>query len=277
MSSLITEYMPCESLRPFVELFWEGSFNANASGQISMQLIPNGCLELIIHLNDLHCNLQKDNSWSQTPDYMIIGMFTQPYEVRFENHVKVFAIRFKPEAIYNVFGVPASKLKERYEDMSMVLGSSFRDFSHRLREEKSVGGMIRNTEKYLLKCLLENKIDLNYVNSAADLIRNTKGIKIEDLPNRLYISQRQLEREFKDKVGISPKHYLRITRINEVLRMLSANRPIDLTSVAYHCGYFDQAHFIKDFKRITGIKPTIYIRERRQIIANPGLAHYSQK
>jgi len=86
-----------------------------------MQMIPNGCLELIFHLNNLHCDLQNDNTWSQTPDYMIIGLFIQPYEVQFKNHVKVFAIRFKPEGIYNVFGVPASVLKERFEGSVQLL------------------------------------------------------------------------------------------------------------------------------------------------------------
>lgn len=260
---------------PFVEVFWEGSFNTNATGRMSMQMIPNGCLELIFHLNDLHCDLHHDNIWSQSPDYMIVGMYTQPFEVQFKNLVKVFAIRFKPEGIYNVFGVPASVLKERFEDMCMVMDSEFRDFSHRLREEKSIDAMIKRTENYLGKLLRGNKIDIGYVNMAAELIRNTKGIKIEELLDSVCISQRQLERAFKNKIGISPKHYLRLTRINEVLRFLDGDRAIDLTSAAYHCGYFDQAHFINDFKRITGKTPSIFIKERRKIICNPGLAHYT--
>ena len=268
MNNLIAEYIPCDSLKPFVELYWEGSFNANARRPTSLHLIPNGCLELIFHLNDLHCNLQKDDTWTQTPDYMIIGLYTNPYEVQFNNHVKVFAIRFKPEGIYNVFGVPASVLKERFEDMSVVFGKGFRDFSHRIREEKSVLSMINRTENYLLRNLQSKKIDINYVNVAAELIRNSTINKIEDLANKLYISKRQLEREFKNKVGISPKHYFRISRINEVLRLLNDNQDMNLTRVAYQCGYYDQAHFIHDFKRITGIKPSIFIRKKGEFILN---------
>ena len=273
MSAQIHEYKPCEGLQPFVEVYWEGSFNSNATDLLSLQIIPNGCLELIFHLNDLHCDLQKHSIWSQTPDYMIIGMYLQPYEVQFRDYVNVFAIRFKPEGIYNVFGVPASTLKERFEDMSMVFGSDFRDFCHRLKEEKSTAARIKRAENFLLKNLMSNKIDLNYVNQAAELMRNIKGLKIEDLTSQVFISQRQLEREFKKKVGISPKHYLRIMRLNEVFRLLNENQTIDLTSVAYHCGYFDQAHFINDFKSITGIKPTVFINERSQIIAIPGQTH----
>ena len=205
---------------------------------------------------------------------MILGLFTRPYEVQFRGMVKVFAIRFKPEGFYNVFGVPASEFKERYEDMSIVLGTEFIDLSHRVREEKSIAGIIRRVERHLLKNIQTNNIELSYVNRAAELIRQTKSIRIEELSNQVYISQRQLEREFKDKIGISPKQYLRIIRLNEVQRLLDNNNLMDLTSVAYYCGYFDQAHFINDFKRITGKKPTIFIKERGQIIANPGLAHY---
>lgn len=269
------EYKPCDSLRPFVELFWEGSFDAAPTGSMSMQMIPNGCLELIIHLNDLHCNLRQDDKWSQSPDYMIMGLFTKPFEIQFSGWVRVFAIRFKPEGLYNVLGVPASAFIEGYEDMTMVLGRDFRDFSNRLRELNDVGAMIRHTESHLVKCMQHNNLDLSYVNLAADLIRSTKGLKIEDLSNRVFISQRQLEREFKAKVGISPKHYLRIFRINEVLRLLNNDQTIDLTSVAYYCGYSDQAHFINDFKKITGEKPSIFIKERGRFISNPGLAHYA--
>jgi len=276
MSIFVKEYKPCNSLMPFVELYWEGSFNADATGQISLQMIPNGCLELIIHLNDLHCDLNKDDIWSQSPDYMILGLHTKPYEVQFQNLVKVFAVRFKPEGLYNVFGLPVSMFKDSYEDMTLVMGHKFRDFSHRVKEEKSVAAMIARTEIYLLNCLHGNKIDLSYVNLAADLIRKTKGIRIDELPDKLFISQRQLEREFKDKVGISPKHYLRITRINEVLRLLDDNHEMDLTSVAYYCGYFDQAHFINDFKSITGRKPSIFIRDRDQFMVNTVLSHYTQ-
>ena len=275
MNNLITEYMPCQNLRPFVELYWEGNFNVDASGRTSIKMIPNGCLELIIHLNDLHCDLEKDNTWSQTPDYMILGLFTKPCEVRFKNFVKVFAVRFKPEGLYNVFGLPASMLKDRYEDMQLILGNGFRDFCHRLKEEKDIIAMIKCAENYLLNNLLDRKIGRNYINLAAEIIRKTKGARIEDLADKLFISQRQLEREFKDKLGISPKQYLRLTRVNEVFRLLNDNQMLDLTSIAYQCGYFDQAHFINDFKKITGYNPSIFIKGSEQFISNPGLAHYA--
>ena len=275
MGNPISEYKPCENLRPFVELYWEGTFNLNGSENLSMQMIPNGCVELIIHLSDQHCNLYNAYGWSQTPDYLIMGLFTQPYQVKFNTPVKVFAIRFKPEGIYNIFGVPASNFTDSFGDMTMVLGREFRDFSSRIREERSIVHMLQRTENYLMRGLEQQKIEMSYVNRAAELIRNTKGIKIEEIPNQVSIGLRQLEREFKAKLGISPKNYLRITRINEVIRLLASNRTMSLTAVAYDCGYSDQSHFINDFKRIAGEKPTIFVRENQRFISSPGLSYYS--
>lgn len=273
MHSSITEYQPGNALSKFVDCYWEGSFQLNTSKSVSMQMIPNGCVELIIHLNDLHCDLYSDVQWSQSPDYMILGLFTRPYEVRLSGTVILFAIRFKPEGIYSIFGIPASKFIDGYEDMAMVIGDDFRGFCHRVREEKSTTGMVSRTESYLLRTLQRNKIDLSYINFAAELIRQIKGIRIEELSDRVFISQRQLEREFKNKLGIGPKHYLRIMRLNEVQRLLK-DRAMDLTSVAYHCGYTDQAHFIRDFKSIIGENPTIFLKGKNRYIVNPGVKKY---
>lgn len=242
--------------------------------QISLQIVPNGCVEIIIHLSDLHCNLHDGTyGWSQTPDYLVLGLFTHAFEVKFTTTVDVFAIRFKPEGIYNLFGLPSSMFLDSYEDMSMVLGKDFHDFCNNLKETNTVDQMVGQTERYLFKTLAKQCNDLNYVNRAAELIRNEQGIRIKKIADELSISQRQLEREFKAKIGISPKHYLRITRINEVIRLLHENHHLSLTSVAYHCGFADQAHFINEFKKITGEIPTIFLKERERFISNSGLSH----
>ncbi len=103
MGSPITEYKPSESLQPFVEVFWEGNFNANATHPLSLKVVPKGSVELIIHLNEVHCELYNSYGWSPSPDFMIIGLFSNPYEVHFNHPVKVFSIRFKPEGIFNVW------------------------------------------------------------------------------------------------------------------------------------------------------------------------------
>lgn len=276
MSVTIIEYKPADYLQPFVQFFWEGNFNITLEPLLKQQVAPNGFVELIIHLTDDHCFLPAGNRWSRSPDYTIIGLYTRPYEVQFPCLVKTFGIRFKPEGIYNLFGIPASVFSENYEDMELVLGKEFSEYCSKLREASDTRHKLKITERYLLTQLKRNNRDLSYVNRAAEMIRRPNSLeKIDDLPGRVYISLRQLEREFKQKVGITPKQYHRITRLNDVYRRLEENQQVEFTKIAFDCGYADQAHFIRDFKSIMGVKPTIFIKEKQQYIVNSRLAESS--
>ncbi|MFH5883582.1 helix-turn-helix domain-containing protein [Halalkalibaculum sp. DA3122] len=269
MSIHITEYRPIEYLQPYVELFWKGDFNVTRMAEFRQQVVPNGFLELIIHLSEQHCDLPYDGNWSKSPDYTIIGLYTKPYEVRFCELVNTFGIRFKPEGIYNLFGVPASLFSESYDDMEQVLGPSFREYCSKMMEASNCDEMLKLTEKYLLNQLERNTSELTYVNYAAEMIRKSEDFnKIEEIPGKVYVSLRQLEREFKNKIGTTPKRYMRIARLNEVHKKLESNQELELTQVAFDCGYADQAHFIRDFKSIMGVNPTLFIKKRDQFIVN---------
>lgn len=275
MNIRVNEYKPDKSLSPFIEWYWMGSFNDRASGNLSWRVVPSGYVELIIHLTDLHCDLPGFQGWSQSPNYTIIGLQTKPYVVRFSNNVRVFGIRLKPEGIYNVFGVRASEFMDVYEDMSLVMGRSFRDFCDQLTMKKNAKNMLQIANQYLIKTAKRNGNNPGYVNNAAELIRKSGGVlKMEDLTDSVFIGLRQLEREFKERIGISPKKYLRISRLIQVHRLLEANKELNLTQVAYQLGYTDQAHFIRDYRSIIGEKPSGLVKEKDRFIVNTKLADH---
>lgn len=273
MNTVIKEYDPSPRLGAYVELFWFGQFNLNQAPWLSQRVIPNGYIELIIHLTDSHCELLQGRDYESSPDYTLIGLFTEPYDVHFRKRVRVFGIRFKPEGLYHVFGMPASEIHAAFADMENFTGRNFREFSSRIRDADSIGEMIMLSEKYLLGNVTNSRSDLYYLNRAAEIIRRKKGlISMEELAGKAYISARQLEREFRQKVGISPKNYMRIARLNEVNRIISQGRRVLLTDVSYACGYSDQAHFIRDFKHFTGESPKKFISKRDNYIINPNAA-----
>jgi AraC-like DNA-binding protein len=269
----IKEYKPCRELRPYVELFWTGNFNIDSAGLLSQRVVPYGYVELIIHLSDDHCELLQGSFHSPSPDYTLIGLFTKHYDVHFRKHVRVFGIRFKPEGIYNAFRVPASEVHQGFADMESFTGSHFREFCSSLRESVSHPGMISLTEKYLLKRLNSSRLNLYYLNIAAEIIRQKNGvISMNELAGKVFISTRQLEREFKQKLGISPKSYMRIARLNEVNRKINNGERIDLTELSYTAGYSDQAHFIRDFREFTGESPKVFLSKRDEFLVHPNNA-----
>src|SRR5262245_13052130 len=87
---------------------------------------------------------------------------------------------------------------------------------------------------------------------------------ISELADYCEVSVRQLERGFRHVIGTSPKVFARILRFQQAQRRLMFDPEADLTSLAYECGYFDQAHFIKDFKAFAGQTPTEYAQQMRE-------------
>lgn len=269
MSTTIHEFAPSRALAPYVELIWEASFNTVSDPLLQLKVVPNGFLELIIHVSDRHCQLARRGIWIPSPDYTIIGLHTEPYEVRFSGEVRVTAIRIKPEAVRNLFGIPASEFHRQYEDMEMVLGAGFRSFCSKLIETELQSHRLDLIEVWLLGRLERNGLPLTYVNHAAEMIRDVDGyIGVEDLCSRVYISKRQLEREFRRQVGITPKMYMRIARLNAVHRVLQTQDVQDLSRIAYRYGYADQSHFIRDFREFTGERPGLFVKNREDFIVN---------
>ena len=271
MSVIVREFKPSPKTNQFVDLYWEGSFNMDKDPEISQRVVPSGYIELIIHITDWHCDLFKNGKWGQSPDYTLIGIYTKPYTVKFSDLVNTFGIRFKPDGFYNVFGVPVSEFKHTFDDMESLAGREFREFCSRLRDIDNTSYRIMLAEKYLRKKVEETNIDFGYLNRAAEIIRKTKGfIKIEELAKKSFISMRQLEREFVNKIGITPKMYMRISRLNEVNRVLESRRELKLTDVTYECGFSDQAHFIREFKNFTGETPKVFIKDKHKFMVIPG-------
>lgn len=273
MNLEINEYKPSASLSAFVELFWKGNFNLNSTRLFTQRVIPNGYVELVIHTNDSHCELLQGSDFSYSPDYLLIGIHTKPYDVNFRSNVKVFGIRFKPEGVYSIFGIPAADIHHNFIDAESVFCKLFKEFCSSLRESESVSQMIFQTEDFLNKRISSRNLNVNYLIKAADIIRKSNcKLSVEQLAEKVNISTRQLEREFKYKLGMSPKSYMRIARLNAVNRRILNGERVDLTALSFSSGYADQAHFIRDFKNFTGESPKIFLGKKDQYLVNPNTA-----
>ena len=94
------------------------------------------------------------------------------------------------------------------------------------------------------------------------------GISLPTVQNELNITERSLERYFKQYVGISPKLYARINRFQTALETLRKSNFDSLTDIAYQNNYFDQSHFIRDFKEFAGTTPKHFLHQANEQVAN---------
>lgn len=257
MNSPFSKYPPSEILAPYLFNFWEAVFNPDASEAVQFKTLPNGTVELIIHLSDEHCGLIQQDSWVDSPEYTLIGLRTQPYPVRFRRRVEVFGIRFKPEGIPALFGIPAAEFLDRQTNMEEVLGGPFRTFCARLREAAGSRQRIEVAEAYLKEQLLRKAYYPDYFAKAVELIRKRAGqLSVEDLSSKVFISRRQLERAFREKLGLTPVQYIRLSRVLKAYEGLRNDPGANLGALSYSCGFADQAHFNRELKSWTGEAPT---------------------
>ena len=263
MGVQINEYAPAVALRPFVVQYWEGVFKGSPTAALSQKVVPSGYIELVLHLSYSRCELKVNSDWKESAAFSLVGFWTSPFMLQFKDTVETFGIRFKPEAIYSLFGVPAAEFINCSANLEEVFGSSFTSFCLQIEELKTAGERVQLADNYLLKKLYKADGRSSFLQAAADLIRRQKGeISVKTLSDTVCISTRQLEREFKNKLGLSPKTYMRIARLNMVQQLVNQNPAITMAQLSYLCGYADQAHFIKDFKGLTGELPSVYVTEK---------------
>lgn len=115
---------------------------------------------------------------------------------------------------------------------------------------------VQFVEKFLLTHLDASRVD-SAMTAAVRMIKQTQGeLRIAELARQCGLSQSALDRRFRRAVGVAPRRFASLVRLQTVMRLQEAGAT--LTTIAHAAGYYDQAHFIKDFKRITGAAPTAF-------------------
>jgi AraC-like DNA-binding protein len=116
-------------------------------------------------------------------------------------------------------------------------------------------------EQILMKKLMQRAIDPLIIHAARQISSNAGNIRIRDLVQTLSISRDAFEKRFRQSIGTSPKRFSSIVRMRKLVKAGKDEK--SLTELAYDFGYFDQSHFIKDFKLFTGKTPSSFFKSAR--------------
>lgn len=190
------------------------------------------------------------------------GQFTSKQTFLINNKVCGVQVVFKPLGPYYLFGLPQYHFIDAIEDGFDFL-PGLKDILSRLEDRESDRiGFANILENYFLTRLsrYEQPDSLRFL-SMYDYIKEQRGCRsVKELCYNSSISKTRLEAHFKEKIGISPKKLSCIVRFQSLLKEIKTYPDIRWNELVYKYGYFDQNHFIKEFKVFTGITPTQYIR-----------------
>jgi AraC-like DNA-binding protein len=170
------------------------------------------------------------------------------------NHLMI-KIGFQPGALHRLLRVPMQQMIQIDYDGEAVFGSAVKDVVDAFANAADFNTMINIANEFMFSHLAKIKKPFSIDYIIPEIIKYGGTIKIDELVKKAYMGNRQFERAFKDRMGVSPKFYSRLVRFGKAWLLKEYNPHITWTQVAYECNYFDQMHLIRDFKVFANANP----------------------
>ena len=248
-------FEPQQNLAEWVKCYWtlESTFK---NTPLKNTIIPDGTMKLIFHYKDTYMHHPSDKESIILPKCFLIGQLTRPYVVEPLGATGSFVVRFQPNGFLPFANIAVKEIQNTAVPLDKLFGKDGEEIGERILKANSTSERIELIETFLLRRLTnKNTID-NIVKSAVDTIINANGqFSVNELSKQNNINRRQLARKFSSIIGLSPKQLSKTIRIQNTLKTLLTKEVTSLTDLAYENEYFDQAHFIKDFREFTGLTP----------------------
>lgn len=252
---LYSEYQPCKELSQFINCYWVsptilslGDFIYSAKQEI---IIPDGCMDIIFEVD------------KQTNDYncYIVGMMSKPI-IAFPDfsQKQIYAIRFNPGGAYSFINNNLDDFTDLAVDLKNISNNLEREMAAIFLSKKSLYEKIKYLNVFFLRHFSQRGQNEVIMNSLASIFSAKGNVEINKLAQDLHISERQLNRIFKQRIGLAPKEFTRIIRFQNALQRVLLSSNVNWSSLAVESGYHDQAHFIGEFKTFAGITPTQAIK-----------------
>lgn len=263
------KFQPPPHLAPYVECFyvWEADFSL--SGIQEIESPPNGFGSIVFNYDQTYnVKTSNQNDFNAVPKTFITGQATGSYHLQLSAKIGMIGIVFRPAAISTLFDLPMYEFTNERHELKAVLGNEIETIEQKILNANDHEERMVILTQFLNIRLLKIKKGLDRTDYSANLIYDSKGItNISSMMNDLYVYRRQFERQFLNKVGISPKYYARTRRIGYLcMQLVNKKWKIDdWHDLIYQMGYYDQSHFIKEFTSFTGKSPTFYLKNNQEL------------
>lgn len=262
-------FPPHADLQSLVKCYW--TLEVPKLDTYERQLIiPDGCIDMIFILGDDVKRYSSDDNFIIQPRAMVLGQITEPFFVEPTGYVNSFAVRFYPYGFANFVQAPIKELANKETPLHLLFGEKVSaGLEQKIISATGTSNRIDMVTEFLLERLKDRATVDSIVKTTIDTILGTKGsTAIKSVLKDDLAKRRQLERKFIKQIGISPKQLGKVIRLQTALKMLLNRQTENLTQIAYESDYYDQAHFIRDFKEFTGTTPKAFLDDDRMTLSS---------
>lgn len=239
------------SLRSYVKLICtmdcdEGTDNNH------VRVLPDTCVELFLNYTSTPIAIIGDELYKRS---IVSFRMSRPMDIQMRKGAGCLAICFYPGMAYKFFHLPMQMLTDTNTALSDVWKDRAEEIEDKLASAPDNETRVFIVQNYLLRQLSLGKNDLQVAHCLQQMQGAAGSISLSKLTNDTGISQRHLSRKFQEYIGLSPKEYLRVYRFIQSLSHLKKYPECSLTEIACKSGYYDQAHFNRDYKNYAGCTP----------------------
>lgn len=238
-------HKPAADLAFFVDYYWIVEWDLRGQEPYLSETLPHPCVHLVF-------GEQQSG---------IFGVVKGAFSYLLQGEGRVFGIHFKPGAFYPFVKMPVSRFTDTVVAPHTVFGMEYCALEATFFSCSDVVMLIEPLEQFFRQRLPEQDEHIVFINQVIDCIIIEREIaRVEDVAKRFHISPRTLQRLFYQYVGVSPKWVIKRYRLHEAAAQVASGAIVDWSKLALDLGYFDQAHFIKEFKTIVGKTPGEYAK-----------------
>ena len=250
------KYSCSPDLQPYVKKFWTKEKEAFEDVGTTYRFTPDGYVEFLFYLHEravYHFPMHQDGMEYEA---LVIGQFTRHVDFTLPANMKALMVKIYPWATAAFFGVPASEMTDRVVNLYDLFPQEKSFIQNEVLGAGNIYQAIYKVEQFLRRIIRPERLDKHLSGLIKFVFEQQGMLKMEELLDLSNHSQRHLNTLFRQSLGLSPKFFSGVRRIYSVAHAIRSNPNKPLTEICYEFDYFDQAHFIRDFKKFTFNTPS---------------------
>lgn len=239
------EFLPDTSLQHFIYCYWQLKTLEELSEQFNYRVVADGCIDVFFELNNPSNNF-------------VMGFCKKFTEFPLENNFNYIGIRFLPTMFSQLFKVNAMELSNRFEHLETVVPHLSEFIAKQLNPNLQTVEIQQLLDTYFIRAIQQTTFESdNRLYEAIEIILKNYGMVNLEKDLNTGISPRQLRRLFEFYIGDTAKTFSKVVRFQNILRAKPSTQSLRQNKIFFDVGYYDQSHFIKEFKNFYGVIPSV--------------------
>ncbi len=252
-------------LKQLIKFFWV--LKSKHPITLHHKLLPVNNIDIVLNFSSpMSYGTETGGEIVEIPRYSLSGIRYRYYTAHQTGNIYMIGVSFFPMGLYPFLRMPVSEITNRTLELNDVIHMFSAGLEAKIDPSGTVPQHLELLEAHLAQMVSPQHLPSRETMGLIDAFcSQMNDLDVWEFCDEQGINQRRLERVFNKYIGVNPKFFKKLTRFQQTLNRLLAQRYTDLTSLAYDNAYYDQAHFIRDFKSFTGSPPSQFVKEKKSL------------